>query len=371
MNTAQRRATAALWSIPGVGPVTLEEIPRKVGSPVGELLEQPISSWSSAVAWRGSAAQNVAALTTLAARADWLEHRCRVLSTQLAFPGDPAWPDALDALLDAPPLLFVQGPGAYAPRRRRLAIVGSRGVPPHLRDRVEAIAKEAAAAGGLGIVSGAAEGVDEASHLGALGVGGETWAFMGSALDQIDSGRRELVQAIREGGGTLFSEMPPGARANMNSFTLRNRLIAGASDAVLIFLAKPTSGSLYTADAAFALKRRVLVTPFDGWVEAALGGNRLLRKGRAMPHLDLSDLLEGVGLEGACEAQPTTVPFDREQLSPHGRLIFDQVLNGPTDFEGLRMALPALSAGQLSAALVELEVVGAVVHKGARRYEKR
>ncbi|MFT3707933.1 MAG: DNA-processing protein DprA [Archangium sp.] len=371
MNTAQRRATAALWSIQGVGPVTLEEIPKKAGAPVGELLDRPIASWSGAVEWRGSAAERVSALSTLAERADWLEHRCRVSSTQIIFSGDPAWPDALDRLIDAPPLLFLQGPGAFAPRRRRLAIVGSRGAPPHLRDRIKAVASEAAADGGLGIVSGAAEGVDEAVHRGALEVRGETWAFMGSALDQIDSGRCDLARDIRDQGGSLFSEMPPGARANMNSFKLRNRLIAGASDAVLVFLAKVTSGSLYTADAAFALGRTVLVTPFDGWSEAALGGNQLLRNGKAQPHLDLSDLIAGVGLEGARESKPTSVPFNRELLSPHGRLIFDQVMNGPIDFEGLCAVLPALSAAQLSAALVELEVVGAVLHKGARRYEKR
>jgi predicted Rossmann fold nucleotide-binding protein DprA/Smf involved in DNA uptake len=157
----------------------------------------------------------------------------------------------------------------------------------------------------------------------------------------------------------------------MNSFTLRNRLIAGASDAVLVFLAKAKSGSLYTVDAALALKRPVLVTPFDAWSAAALGGNRLLRDGKAVPHIEVSDLLAAVGLKGARETKATEIPFDRTQLSPHGLAIFDELAKGPTSFEGLRQSLPALSAGQLTAALVELEVLGAVLHKGARRYEKR
>jgi DNA processing protein len=368
MDSAERRATAALWSIRGVGPVTLRELQARFGA-VGELLERPVAQWIGGVEWRGGARAELARVPTLAARAEWLERTCRARDMELVFPGQPAWPDRLK-IADGPPLLFVQGPGGRAPRRRRLAIVGSRHPLPGVAARLQAIASEAARHG-LGIVSGAAEGIDSVAHAGALAVGGETWAFMGAALDQLDSGRLPLARSIRQRGGTLFSEFPPGFRANMNSFKLRNRLISGASDAVLVFQAKIGSGSLFTANAAFAQGRRVLVTPGEPWNDAWKGGNQLLAERRASLHLSFHDLWAAVGLEGSLSTSHETAAIDPERFSAHARAVFSALDRGSIHFEGLCEALPSLSPGQLSAALVELEVFGAVIHKGGRRYEKR
>lgn len=370
MNTADKRAKAALWSVRGVGPVTLKSIEEALG-PLGALLELPIRDWCDAVTWRGAAAENVLMTPTLEARAELLEQRCRSTGVEVAFPGDPAWPDRLDDTDDAPAVLFHRGPGAAAPRRRRLAVVGSRHPQQGVADRVGDLVAQLSSMG-LGIVSGAAEGIDQVAHCAAIAAGGETWGFMGMALDQIDSGRRSLVRAMLEAGGTVFSQFPPGARANMNSFTQRNKLISGASDAVLVCQASKRSGSLHTAHAAREQRRPVLVVPFDLWNEAGEGGNRLLRDGDAQMFLEIGDALSAVGLDGSMsDRRAPPEPFDLSKATPHARVIFAALGNGPADFEELRVSLPDLSPGQLAAALVELEVLGAVLHKGGRRYEKR
>ncbi len=368
MNSADRRATAALWSIQGVGPVTLREIEKRFGS-LGDLLERKPSAWAPLVSWRGDAFERVMELETLAFAADHVERRCREMGAQILFSSDKAFPSRLESLRDKPPLLFSFGPGAAAPARRRLAIVGTRTIDAGSAVRVSDMAAEAASCG-LGIVSGAARGIDQAAHRGALAQKGETWAFLGSALDEIDAFQEPICHAILDSGGTLFSEFSPGARANQSSFKLRNRLISGASDAVLIFRAPLTSGALYTAQAALEQGRPLLATPGDPWNPSAQGSNRLLRDGLARPHLDLEDLLQAVGLTGSI-SPPPAVSSDTINLSPLALEVLSVLQKGSADFESLLGAMPGPTSGQLSAALVELEVEGAVVHKGGRRYEKR
>ncbi len=368
MHTAERRATAALWSIQGIGPLTLRAVQERAG-PVGELLEKPVAAWASKVEWRADTYVHLMSAGTLAAAADRVEQRCKAHHARILFSGDPGFPSRLQKVHNGPALLFAFGPGTDAPPRRRLAIVGTRRINNDAAQRLEAIAAEAADFG-LGIVSGAARGVDQAAHRGALAVEGETWAFLGSALDEIDFGQREITRAILKHGGTVFSEFPPGFRANKNSFKVRNRLISGSADAVLVFRAPPKSGALHTATYALEQGRPVLVTPGDPWNESAMGSNELLQQGLARPHLSLRDLVSAVGLDGALSSQKA-VAIDLAQLSKLARHVLVLLGIGPADFEALLEALPETSSAELSAVLVELEVFGAVVHKGGRRYEKR
>lgn len=368
MDTAERRAKAALWSFPGVGPVTLKTVGDRVG-PLDQLLNQPVSKWAALVPWRGDAFAHVMAAGTLAVAADRLEERCRVLGARILFSGDPAFPSRLETIPKAPALLFAFGPGGEGPPRRRLAIVGTRSIDNACFGRAQAIAAQAALFG-LGVVSGAAEGTDTAAHLGAIASQGETWAFMGSALDELDPSPRRIAAQIVDQGGTVFSEFPPGFRANMNSFTHRNRLISGASDAVLVFRAPLESGALHTARAAVLQGRPLVVTPGDQWDPRCAGSNALLRDGVAQVHLDLADLLKAVGLDGSMSPERPIV-LDPSLLSPASVEVLAALGQGSSDFEGLQGSLPSISSGELSAALVELEVFGAVVHKGGRRYEKR
>lgn len=367
MNTARRRATAALWSIQGVGPVTLNQVETRAG-PVETLFDRPLSSWVRGISWRGDAAEHLAQIESLEARADWLENTLARQQVEIAFRGDPKWPARLEGIPKEPPLLFLRGPGADAPLRRRLAIVGTR--HPEL-GAVERLMEFAMSLGrqGIGVVSGAAYGVDRGAHLGALNGEGETWAFLGSSIDQLDSGHYEVVSAILKGGGTIFSEYPPGFRANQSSFTQRNRLISGASDATLVFRAPHKSGALYTARFALEQNRPLLASPGDPWNAAAAGTNQLIRDGKAFPLTDSRDVLRALGLADALS--PTApVVVNLGGLSTVARQVFD-ALSGCQDFESLTERCPGVSSAALSSALVELEVSGAVIHRGGRRYEKR
>lgn len=366
MDTGEKRALAALWSIRGVGPVTLGALRSRFGA-LEALLHQPTGQWVPLCPWHRHALEELAAVRTLEERAASLDAWCRGRGARVLFPGEAGWPERLSDVPDAPPVLFAEGPGFEAPRRRRVAIVGSRTVDDVALRYLRGFALQLARAG-VGIVSGGALGSDQAAHFGALDAEGETWAVLGNALDEIDAPQQALVKAMRDAGQTLFSQFPPGFRANANSFVQRNAIISGVADAVLVFRAGEKSGALHTATFAREQGRPLLVTPGHPWDVTAQGSNALLRDG-ATPVLRPQHVLDALGVSASLS--PREVPaFDPSVLSEGARQVWD-ALTTATEFDELIVRLPSLTPGKISAALVELEVRGGVQHLGSRRYEKR
>lgn len=362
MNTAERRALAALSSIPGIGPVAIAQLETAPGG-LGALLESPVRSWELALNARMKRA--LLGITSLAVVADTLERRLRVLRHQVVYQGDLAWPLRLND--GAPRVLFMDGPGAVTGPRRRVGIVGTRHPEPGACDRIRELANDLAQAQ-IRVVSGAAEGIDQAAHLGALDGAGETWAFLGSSIDQMDRPQRQLAVRLRAEGGTFFSQFAPGVRADQSTFTRRNPLIARASDAVLIARAPSDSGSLYTAEAARELRVPMLVTPGDPWNRAAVGSNSLLKKGLASVCLGADDLLEALGLTQAVSRVASTRQ-STDRLSGAAREVLEVLERHASDVD-LLASQTRRTPDEVVAALSELEIEGCALQRGAGQWER-
>ncbi|RKH11551.1 DNA-processing protein DprA [Corallococcus sp. CA053C] len=364
--TGEHRACLALWAVPGLGPRTLAAVRAFAGGELTRLASTPVRDWVSDVPVPSAVRQRLATVASLDDVASQVESACAVAGIRVAFAGTPAHPARLVGLEDAPPLLFYRGePG---PPRRRLAMVGSRHPDQGFLPFARTFARKVSEAG-VGVVSGAAEGVDRACHWGALDAGGETWAFLGSALDQLDPAQARLLPHFLERGGVFFSELPPGVRASTTTFPRRNRLIAGASDAVLVMRAGLESGSLYTADAARAQGRPVFALPGDVWQPAAAGCNALLADGRARACTSAEAICAVVGVHPG-----RAVPAGREggwweALSVEARGAYGLLDRVPRSFDEVLAGSP-LSPAALTSALVELELSGLVVQHPGKRYEK-
>ncbi|MHA7632079.1 DNA-processing protein DprA [Corallococcus sp. M7] len=362
----EQRATLALWAIAGLGPRTLDAVRAFAGGALSRLASTPVRDWVADAPVPSTVRQRLATVASLDALASRTEEACARTGLQVAFAGSPAYPARLVGLEDAPPLLFFLGnPG---PPRRRLAMVGSRHPDQGFLPFARTFARKVAEAG-VGVVSGAAEGVDRACHWGALDVGGETWAFLGSALDALDPAQARLLPHFLERGGVYFSELPPGVRASTTTFPRRNRLIAGASDAVLVMRAGEGSGALYTAEAARVQGRPVFALPGDVWQPAAAGCNALLADGRARACTSAESICAVVGVHPV-----RAVPAGRdsgwwEALSAEARGAYGLLDRVPRSFDEVLAASP-LSPAALTSALVELELSGLVVQHPGKRYEK-
>jgi len=157
-----------------------------------------------------------------------------------------------------------------------VAVVGARAATRAGCQAVSRLAGELAA-GGHGVVSGGALGVDAAAHDGALAAGGPTFAVLGCGIDIIYPDRhRRLYRAI-VASGALLSEYGPGVPVRTWQFPVRNRLVAALADAVVVAECWPRSGALITAQLARRLGRPLLALP------GSPGADSLLAAGAALP----------------------------------------------------------------------------------------
>jgi DNA processing protein len=362
----KQRAVAALWSVMGIGAKSIAAIERAVS--LETVLTVSPMEWLGLLTLSPSARQQLVAAGDLSERAHRLRERLEALGHRAVFIGSPEYPSRLATIDSAPPMLFEWSAKRNLSPTRRVAMVGSRHPGYGVEAHVASLARELASRG-VAVVSGGAEGIDEASHSGALDVGGETWAFLGCGIDQLDDSRRRLIDRFLCGQGVFFSEFPPGVSARKHTFPRRNRLISGASDAVLVARASETSGALHTARYAREQGRPVFAMPGNVWDMTAAGCNGLLARHEAMLCLGAEPLLDAIGLEKERRVS-RAVEADVTALSEQSRTVLSALSAQPTDFDEVVSRLPALDSGVVAATLVELELSGYVFQKPGRRYER-
>ncbi|HVP62424.1 MAG TPA: DNA-processing protein DprA [Myxococcaceae bacterium] len=364
--SAERDALLALWAVPGIGSVGLGGMRRWAAGRWADLLDTPARDWVDGLPASDLVRARLRAAGSLRAVADEVRERAARGRMEVLHKGDPAYPDRLAEVRDAPPVLFMRG---SVPRpRRRLALVGTRHPEQGFLRHARAFAA-AVAGGGAGVVSGAAAGVDRACHLGALDMGGETWAFLGSALDVVDAAQARLVPAILDGGGAVFSELPPGVRASKQTFPRRNRLISGASDAVLVLRAGEKSGAMHTVAAARVQGRPILACPGETWAEAARGCNLLVARGLAQLCIGPRDALRAVGLDGTPPPPTEVEPGQMPGMSNAAARIYALLGREARPVEELEEG-SGLDPGGAVSALCELELLGLVLQTSGRRYQR-
>lgn len=168
------------------------------------------------------------------------------------------YPGHLRAIAFPPPFLYVVGRRLNSYLLPALAIVGSR--TPSQTGRLNAfqIAAQIAKAGHA-IVSGLARGIDTAAHEGALSVGGDTIAVLGTGVDRVyPSENQDLRDRIAQ-CGTLVSQFPMGQASSKTTFPARNAVIAGLSSASLVIEASERSGTRIELDLALEQDKPVLL----------------------------------------------------------------------------------------------------------------
>ncbi|MEE8435992.1 MAG: DNA-processing protein DprA [bacterium] len=206
----------------------------------------------------------------------------------------PEYPQRLKGVNFPPVLLYCRGamPEQESPV---LAVVGTRN---HTRygERVvgDLISGLADVLPPVVIVSGLARGIDSVAHSEALANGLPTLAILGGGLGRVyPKENLELAQRVAE-GGALLSEFPMDARPLGRNFPVRNRVISGMSDAVLVVEAGEKSGALITAGFAMNYQRPVFAVPGNLGQQASAGTNRLIHEGQAALVRDAQDLLEAL-----------------------------------------------------------------------------
>ena len=205
------------------------------------------------------------------------------------------------------PLLLVQGDAAALARPASRS--WDRARPPSTASLLAREFAGALARAGLVVISGLARGIDAAAHAGALEAGGRTVAVQACGPDLVyPAAHRELASRIAR-QGALLTEFPPGTPPRPAHFPLRNRLISGLAEALLVIEARERSGTLVTTAHAAAQGVDVFALPGPLGAAACAGSNRLLRDG-AHVALEPEDVL-GVLRLGGLRLEPLGDPSPR------------------------------------------------------------
>lgn len=206
---------------------------------------------------------------------------------------DRVYPERLKEIYDAPFALYVRGklPGESKgmggdgeksnPQpltNKCLAIIGARNCSAYGKEMARYLAG-AIAREGIAIISGLARGIDAYAHEGTLAAGGITYGILGCGID-ICYPKENInlyMDIMKEGG--LISEYAPGTNPIAGNFPMRNRIISGLSDGILVIEAKEKSGSLITVDLGLDQGRDIYALPGKATDRLSEGCNNLIKMG--------------------------------------------------------------------------------------------
>lgn len=116
----------------------------------------------------------------------------------------------------------------------------------------------------------------------------------GSGLDEVYPPENMwLYKDIIRKNGAVITEYPLGTKPDKLNFPIRNRIISGLSDGVLVVEAKKRSGTMITVGHALEQGRDVYALPGNISSDNSYGTNMLIKEG-AIPVTEVSDILDNI-----------------------------------------------------------------------------
>ncbi len=190
----------------------------------------------------------------------------------------PHYPKQLQELIDPPTVLYAQGDIQLLKRMRKVAIIGARRatvysekalsyiIPPLVQEEVV-------------VVSGLAKGADRMAHEGAIRYGGATIAVLGHGFSHLyPKEHRQLKEQLVK-SHLVITEYPPYVRPAKWTFPMRNRIISGLSDAIIVTESKRKSGTMSTIDHGLDHGKEIFAVPGPIHSTLSEGPNFLIHEG--------------------------------------------------------------------------------------------
>jgi DNA processing protein len=366
----ERQAFLVLNALPNIGPITtnrlLEELggdPRAIFTTGARRLE--------AVKGVGPAIRDT--LVRWSEHCDLEREEKKLADAGATFitTRDDAYPKLLRQIHDPPIGLYRKG--AYAFEHPGIAIVGSRRTTLYGQSVAKKLGTELAERG-FCVVSGLARGIDTAAHEGALAAGGRTVAVLGNGLDIIYPPENlDLYRRIVD-HGAVVSEFPFGRRADRQSFAMRNRIISGICEAVVVVESDVDGGAMITARFAGEHGRLIFAVPGRIDQPSSRGCHQLIRDGATLL-TGVDDILAELNyLDGL---RPAPVPVGLADsaatagLSEAEQRVFECFRGGSILNIDALVGLTQMPAHELGATLMLLELKRLVVKRADGSFEAR
>ena len=284
---------------------------------------------------------------------------------KLLFFLDEAYPNRLKHINNAPILLYYKG-NADLNSPRIVAIVGTR-KPSFLGVATCEELVEGLAAYDVLIISGLAYGIDVTAHKKCLEMDIGTVGVLGHGLKRIYPAQHQhIARQMTENGG-LLTEFAADVGPDKDNFPMRNRIVAGMCDALIVVETAIKGGSMITAHLGNEYNKDVFAVP--GRVKDAhlQGCNRLIKTHKAA----LIESAKDIGYIMRWEEMDQQKEVQRQlfvELNDQEKIIAD--LLKQTDEVGIDQLTykSKLSPSQVASLLLSLEFKGLVKTLPGKRY---
>lgn len=257
-----------------------------------------------------------------------------------------------------PPLVLYAKGNTELLKTDKFAIVGSRKSLPFAIAKAEEFTEKLISAG-LTVVTGIAEGVDEAVVKAGL-KSGKVISVVAGGFDRIYPAKNAGLFAKTAENALVLSEYPPEVPTERYHFPVRNRIIAGLGKGALIVSGGMKSGTFYTAEYADEMSRQVFAFPYSINVASGEGCNNLIKHGAFLTDC-VEDILGFYGLK---------IPEEKAViLTDVEKSVYDIITEKEIHIDKL-CAATGKKAYELAPVLSMLEIKKLIVKLGGNRYSR-
>ncbi len=279
---------------------------------------------------------------------------------------DKGYPNRLKSYRDCPVLLFHKG-NADLNKDRIIGIVGTRKPSPqgisNCEEFIEGLTKYNPI-----ILSGLAFGIDITAHRKSLEVGLETIGVLGHGLGRIYPPQHQKTAMEMIGQGGLLTEYPSSVQPDRENFPMRNRIVAGLCDGLLVIETALKGGSVITAKYARNYNKEVFAIPGRLKDKASQGCNHLIKTHQAKLIDNVEDIAQVLHWKASSEVETPEQAKLFIDLSEHEKQIIDLIhQEDEVGIDKLTYEVQ-ISYAEIASLLLELEFKGLVRPLPGKRY---
>jgi DNA processing protein len=270
---------------------------------------------------------------------------------------DKKYPPRLHHLPDAPLLLYTRGNLDLNPERS-VAIIGTRKPTVYGKSVTEEIL-ETIAPYDVTVTSGLAYGIDITAHRSCLKLDIPTIGVMGSGMGNIyPDAHISVAEKMMEKGG-IVTEFSFDTGPDAVNFPMRNRIVAGLCDVLVVIESGLKGGSMITAALANDYNKDVAAIPGRKLDKSSAGCNHLIKHQQAHLIETGEDLIELMSWNRRTRQQNFQTNLFTEMSREEQKIYSLIVEDGEKDIDTLAFKSKS-TPGELAAILLTLEFKGAI-----------
>lgn len=347
----------ALLEVKGIGVITARNLIQTVGSPKA-VFEEKANILSKIAGVGPSTIESLKKQDTFQRAENEIAFIEKNNISTFAFT-DTDYPKRLIDCIDAPLLLYFKG-NANLNASRTVSLVGTRNASEYGKTLTEKFIEELSQKHpDVLILSGLAYGIDIYAHKSALKNRMQTVGVMAHGLDRIypATHRKTAVEMVAQGG--LLTEYPSGTNPDRANFVMRNRIVAGLSDALIVVESAERGGALITAEIANSYDRDVFAFPGRATDTYSQGCNQLINRNKAALIQNATDFEELMGWSEKSKSNPVQRSLFVELSDEESKIVSHLSTSEPKQINILSIETD-FAVFRLSALLLELEFKGVV-----------